>query len=296
MDEAKIPQSVMLLGGGPWAVEMAQFITAAGSQATVVEESREILPGEDSEICQRLRRVISDAYPVSFMTSAKVAKVVAKSGRLEVSLAVKGQGETVTVDRIVYFDRKPKLDGIGLDTVGLKDLSVDDYLATSVEGIWSLGDVIGTGPELSHRASFMGVLATENIFGPKKKYNPNIIPRVVYTNPQMACVGLTEEQAEDLDYDVVTGEVPLGVSPMAMIQGQSTGMIKVVGEEKYGELLGVHLVCPFASELISAGTLAIQMEATLEELASSCMPHPTIAEYLTDAAREALGRAIYLPK
>ena len=277
-------------------MEMAQFITTAGFQATVVEESREILPGEDSEICQRLRRVISDTYPVSFMTSAKVAKVAAKGGRLEVSLAVKGQGEVVTVDRIVYFDRRPKLDGIGLETVGLKDLAVDEYLATPVDGIWALGDVIGTGPELSHRASFMGVLATENIFGAKKKYNPNVIPRVVYTNPQMAAVGLTEEQAEDLDYDVLTGEVPLGVSPMAMIQGQSTGMIKVVGEAKYGELLGVHLVCPFASELISAGTLAIQMEATLEELASSCMPHPTIAEYLTDAAREALGRAIYLPK
>ena len=296
MNEAAIPPATLILGGGPWSLEMAQFIAAAGKEVTLAEESREILPGEDSEICQRLRRILSDTYPLTILTSAKVDRAASAGGRLAVDLSVKGQAQKLTVDRIVYFSRRPKLDGIGLDSVGLKDLAVDEFLATPAKGIWALGDVTGTGPALSHRASFMGVIAAENVAGAKRKFNPNVVPRVAYTTPQMAGVGLTEEQAEEAGYEVLTGEVPLGVSPMAMIQGQSTGIIKVVGEEKYGELLGVHLVSPFATELIAAAALAIQMEATLEELASSCMPHPTIAESLTDAAREALGRAIYLPK
>lgn len=295
MNQAKVPGSTLLLGGGPWALEMAQFIVTAGGQATVVEESADILPGEDDEICQRLRTMLN-VEPLSILTKAKIAKAVQAGEQLKVGILAKGQPQELTVDRIVYFDRAPKLDGLGLETVGLADLSVNEFLATSADNIWALGDVVGDGPALSHRASFMGVLAVENALGEPKKFNPNVVPRVAYTTPQMAAVGLTEEQAEDLDYDVLTGEVPLGVSPMAMILGQSNGLIKVVGEAKYGELLGVHIVAPAATELIGVASLAIQMESTLEELANSCMPHPTIAESLTDAAREALGRAIYLPK
>jgi dihydrolipoamide dehydrogenase len=141
----------------------------------------------------------------------------------------------------------------------------------------------------------MGIIAAENALGAKRIFNPNTVPRVVYTNPQAASVGLSEDQAEAAGYEVLAGTAAIGASPMAMIQGVSSGVVKVVGEKKYGELLGVHIVAPFATEIIGAGALAIQMEATLEDLARAALPHPTIAESLSDAAREALGWAIYIP-
>jgi dihydrolipoamide dehydrogenase len=141
----------------------------------------------------------------------------------------------------------------------------------------------------------MGIIAAENALGAKRVFNPNMVPAVVYTHPQAASVGLSEEQAEEAGYEVLAGTAAIAASPMAMIQGVASGVVKVVGEKKYGELLGVHILAPSATEIIGAGALAIQMEATLEDLARSALPHPTIAESLSDAAREALGWAIYIP-
>jgi dihydrolipoamide dehydrogenase len=197
---------------------------------------------------------------------------------------------------VVYASRRPALKDLGLETVGLKDLAVDQFQATKVKGVFAIGDVSG-GTMLSHLASAQGLAAAENALkGGQAAVNPRAVPRVIYTRPQVAAVGLTEAAAKEAGYDVVTGLVPLGVNAMAMIQGQAEGVIKVVGEAKYGELLGVHLIGPTATELIGLASLAIQMEATLEDLARAVLPHPTIAESLADAARAALGRAVYLPK
>jgi dihydrolipoamide dehydrogenase len=158
-----------------------------------------------------------------------------------------------------------------------------------------VGDAVGKEPFLSHRSSAMGIIAAENALGAKRAFNPNTVPRMAFTNPQAASVGLSEDQAEEAGYDVLSGTVAIAASPMAMIQGVSSGVVKVVGEKKYGELLGVHILAPFATEIIGAAALAIQMEATLEDLARCALPHPTIAESLADAARDALGWAIYIP-
>ncbi len=295
LEEEKLPRRTLILEGGPWALELAQFLVAAGGQAVVAEAGRNILPEMDQEISQRLRSIINVEL-LTILNSCRVESVTAAGDGLKATLSVRGRTEERTFDRVIYLERRPALGGLGLETVGLEDLSVDGYLATKAPGIWSVGDVTGDGPALSHRSSALGIVAAENALGGKVAYNPNAVPRIAYTRPQAASVGLTEDEAEAMDFDVITGEASLGVSPMAMIQGQSNGVIKVVGEAKYGELLGVHILAPFATEIITAAALAIQMEATLEDLARSVMPHPTIAESLAEAAREALGWAIYLPR
>jgi len=172
---------------------------------------------------------------------------------------------------------------------------VNERLATAVPGLWAVGDATGCFPDLSHGATAMGVIAAENALGAHRAYDPRRVPRIAFTSPQAASVGLSEEEAEEAGGEVITGTAAIAAGPMAMIQGAAHGVVKVVGDKRYGELLGVHVLSPFATEIIGAGVLALQMEATLEELADAALPHPTIAESLAEAAREALGRTLFLP-
>jgi len=294
MEEGRIPGRALVLGASSWAMELAQFLGACGTQVVVAARERGILPEFDAEIGQRLRGALKND-PLTILNSCRVVSVSRDREGLAAVLSVKGKEETRRFDRVIYFDRRPAPAELGLDTVGLKDLSVDAQLATKAPGVWAVGDVTGKGPGLSHQASAMGIIAAENARGARLRFNPNTVPRVAYTSPQAASVGLSEEQAEEAGYEVVTGTAAIAAAPMAMIQGVNAGVVKVVAEKKYGELLGVHILAPFATEIIGAAALAIQMEATLEDLARAALPHPTIAESLADAAREALGWAIYIP-
>jgi len=294
LEEGCIPRRSLILGVSPWAIEMAQFLGACGSQVVVAARERGILPEFDAEIGQRLRAALKKD-PLTILSACQVVSVARGKDGLSAVLSVKGKEESQGFDRVITFDRRPEFSELGLDTVGLKDLDVDEHLSTKAPGIWALGDAVGKEPFLSHRATAMGFIAAENALGAKRSFNPNVVPRIAFTNPQAASVGLTEEQAEEAGYEVLTGTVAIGSTPMAMIQGVSSGVVKVVGEKKYGELLGVHILAPFATEIIGTGALAIQLEATLDELARTAMPHPTISESLAEAAREALGWAIYIP-
>ncbi len=294
LEEEHIPARALILGDSPWSVELAQFLSICGSRVVLAAPGGDILPGFDQEIGQRLRGTIKNDG-LDILNSCRVVSAAEDGVELTVVLSVKGVEETRRFDRVIYVDRAPVLAGLGLETVGLSDLSVDERMATKAPGIWAVGDAVGREPFLSHQSTTMGIIAAENALGANLKFNPNIVPRVAFTSPQAASVGMTEEQAEEAGWDVMTGAVSLGGSPMAMIQGATGGMVKVVGEKQYGQLLGVHIMSPFATEIIGAGVLAVQMEATLEELARSAMPHPTISESLSEAAREALGWTIYVP-
>ena len=284
----------LLLGGGPWALELAQFLAQAGQSATLAVPGPAILPGEDQEISQRLKAILNQP-PISILTSCQVLEAVSHEDGVQVSLKHKGESSRQVFRRVIYFERRPDYSGQGLESVGLADLSVDERLATKAKGIWAVGDATGQHYSYSHKASTLGLLAAENALGGSAVYNPRVVPRVCYTTPQAAAVGLSEEQAEEAGYEVITGEASMGVSPMAMIQGFGNGVVKVVAESKYGELLGVHVLAPMASEVIGAACLALQLEATVDDLAAAMLPHPTIAESLADAARDALGRAVYTP-
>ncbi|MEW5912609.1 MAG: NAD(P)/FAD-dependent oxidoreductase [Thermodesulfobacteriota bacterium] len=292
--ESELPRRALVLGGGPWQLELAQFLAAAGSEAAIVEEQANILPGWEEEISQRLRAIINKP-PLTIINRAQAKSFQKRGGQIQATLTTKEGERRLTVDRVIYLSRRPRLEGLGLESAGLKDLSVDQRQATAAPEVFAVGDA--TGQEgLSHLASAQGVCAAENALGGDARLDPRLVPRVAYTRPQAASVGLSEAQAEELGYPVLSGEAPMGVSPMAMIAGQSNGVIKVVGEEAYGEVLGVHMLAPVATEIIGLAALALQMEATLEDLCQAAIPHPTIGESLVDAARDALGWAIYQPR
>lgn len=292
--EGSIPGRSLILGAGPWALELAQFLDTCGSQVVVAARERGLLPDFDAEIGQRLRAALKND-PITILTSCQVVSVTRDAEGLVAALSVKDKEETRRFDRVIYLDRRPAISELALETVGLKDLRVDAHLATQVPGIWAIGDAIGSEPFLSHRASAMGIVAAENALGAELLFNLNCVPRIAFTSPQAASVGLTEEQAEEAGYEVITGTAAIAPTPMAMIQGVAGGVVKVVAEKRYSELLGVHILAPFATEIIGAAALAIQMEATLEDFARSVLPHPTIAESLAEAAREALGWSLYIP-
>jgi dihydrolipoamide dehydrogenase len=169
-------------------------------------------------------------------------------------------------------------------------------MRTTAENIYAIGDI--ASPEerhYSHSASATGVIAAENAMGLNKSFDSKSVARVLFTRPQMACVGLSSKEAKNKGYDVVVGTAPLSMNPYGMILSQGEGIVEIVSEKKYGEILGIHIVGDGAVEMAGQGIMSIRMEMTLEELAQTIYPHPTLSESITEAAREALGQQIYIP-
>jgi len=213
---------------------------------------------------------------------------------------VKEREETLVVDLVISFQRRAALEGMGLETAGLDEkaeyIQVNEGMETAVEGIYAIGDV--AAPETkhySHSASAGGIVAAENAMGMNSVFDRRTICRVLFTQPQVACVGLTGKEAKQAGYDVIEGSAPLSMNPFGMIISQNEGIVEVVAEKEHGEVLGVHFIGEGAAEMAGQAVLAIQIETTLEELTRAVFPHPTLSESLVEAARDALGRAIYLP-
>jgi dihydrolipoamide dehydrogenase len=215
-------------------------------------------------------------------------------------LKMKDKEEKVVVDRIISLRRGASLMGLGLETVGMDEKSdfvkVNDRMETDVGGIYAIGDI--AAPEskhYSHRSSAGGIVAAENAMGMDNLFEQRTATRVLFTQPQVACVGLTSREAKQAGYDVVKGSAPLSMNPLGMIISQTDGIIEVVADKKYGEVLGMHFIGQGACEMAGQAVLAVQMEATLEDLTLSTFPHPTLSESVAEAARDALGIPIYLP-
>jgi dihydrolipoamide dehydrogenase len=169
-------------------------------------------------------------------------------------------------------------------------------METGVKGLYAIGDL--TGPEkkhYSHLASSAGLVAAENAMGMSRAVREGTAARIAFTSPQVACVGLTGKEAKSMGYEVVVGAAPLSMNTLGMITVQTDGLVEIVAEKRYGEILGIHIIADSACEMIGQGVLAIQQEMTLEELAQTTFPHPTLSESIAEAARDALGQAIYLP-
>jgi len=218
-------------------------------------------------------------------------------GGLSVEYETKEGRESMTADRVLHANRVPALQGLNLEAAGLNlpnySPKVDNRLRIDAHHIYAIGDCSG-GPLYSHRAAAMGITAAENALGLDKVYDETALIRGVTTSPEAAAVGLTEKQARKAGYEVTIGLIPYAVNAMGMIRLDTKGMVKIVAEAKYGQVLGVHIIGPGAMELISEGALALETEVTLDELAESKRYHPSFSESLADAAREALGRGIYV--
>jgi dihydrolipoamide dehydrogenase len=298
LEMTAVPESILICGAGYIEVEMAFLLNTFGCKVIMATGSARILPMEDSETSQRISQALRESgveiIPRSTLASVKTTK----SGT---TCKLAGSKERdVKVEKVLVSARVPNTSDLGLENLGValnddKGIRVNQLLETSVEGIYAIGDATG-GTMLSHAASSMAVFAAENAMGAGNAYPFDLIPRCLWTQPEMGSVGLSEEEAEEKGFDVETGDFPYAINGMAMSRNQVDGAVKIVSDAQYGEILGVHIVGSNATEIIGEAVTAMQLEATVQELARSIRVHPTFSEAVVDAARDAGKWALYLPK
>jgi len=298
----QIPKTMLVIGGGVIGLEFATVYTRMGAQVLVVEALPQILTGSDLEISKTLGRILKK-QGVEIMLDTKVAALETTAKGVKATIAGAGTGgkeETREFDMaLVAVGRRPVTDALNLAAAGLSVdekgfLAVDARMRTKVPHIYAIGDVTGQ-PLLAHRAMKQGVVAAEVIGGDASAaFDPIAIPNCVYTDPEVATVGLSEEEAKAKGYEVRIGKFPLAASGRARTMNESDGIIKLVGDAKTDLLLGMHIVAPQAESLIGEGVVALEMGATLEDIGLSIHPHPTLTEGIMDAAEAAHGKAIHI--
>lgn len=298
----RIPKKLLVIGGGVIGLEFATVFARMGAAVLVVEMMPQILTGTDLEIGKTLGRILKK-QGVEIMLDTKVGALEKKSSGVVVTLNGAGTGgkdEAREFDTVlVAVGRRPVTDNLNLQAAGiaLDDrgfVPVNQQQRTSVGSVFAIGDVTGQ-PLLAHRAMKQGVVAAEVIAGDKSAaFDPVAIPNCVYTDPEVATVGLSEEEAKAKGFEVRIGKFPLAASGRARTMNESDGLIKLVGDAKSDLLLGMHVVAPQAESLIGEGVVALEMGATLEDIGLSIHPHPTLTEAIMDAAEAAHGKAIHI--
>lgn len=293
---SEVPEKLVVIGAGAVGLEFAFIYNALGSSTMVVEMMPEILPLADAEVAAELRKSLA-RQGIAFHLDSRVTAV----DRREEGMVVKIDGPGGQVDAaadvvLVGVGRRPVIGDIGLEAIGVEitghGISVDERMQTTVPGIYAIGDVTGKY-QLAHVASHQGVVAAENAMGRSSTMSYKAIPSPVFTEPELASVGLTEVQAREGGYDVVVGTFTFRPLGKAIAMDQQEGMVKVVSERKYGEVLGVHIVGPHASDLIHEAVAAIELEATVEELQRMIHGHPTLPEAILEAALDVDGIALH---
>ncbi len=300
----RIPKNLLIVGGGVIGLEFATVYTRLGAKVLVVEAMPNILTGTDLEISKTLARILKK-QGVEIALGTKVESIE-KIAEHQVKATFNGEytsnkPETREFDMVlVAVGRRPVTDSLNLAAAGLAVnergfIDVDAQRKTKVDGIYAIGDITG-GPLLAHKAMKEGVVAAEVIAGDKASaFDPVAIPNCVYTDPEVATVGLSEEEAKAAGYEVKIGKFPLIASGRARTMNETDGLIKLVGDAKTDALLGMHIVAPQAESLIGEGVIALEMGATVEDIGLSIHPHPTLTESIMDAAEAMHGKAIHIP-
>ena len=294
----EVPRRFMAIGGSAIGLEFADIHHAFGADTTVVEFMPQIVPTADPDVSKVLRKSF-EARGVRVLTSTKAVGQVTHEDGIDVTLeSADGSSEVVQVDKLlVAVGRRPNGRDLGLEEIGV-DLDergfvkVRETMQTTVSHVYAIGDVAG-GPLLAHKAMKEGLVAAEHAMGLPAAYD-TIVPSVIYTSPELASVGMTEAEAREAGFDVITGQFPLSASGRATALGVTEGLVKWVADATSDVVLGFHMVGPSAGELVAEATLAIEMGATLEDVALTQHPHPTLAETLMEAAEHAHGRAIHV--
>ena len=283
-----VPDKLVVVGAGIIGLELGSVWRRLGAEVTVVEYLDRILPGVDSELAKTAQRTFKK-QGIEFKLGQKVTGVE-KGKRLSVNieLAKGGDKETIEADTVlVAIGRRPFTEGLGLDKAGVKTdergFIVNDGLKTSVENIWVIGDCT-TGAMLAHKAEEEGVAAAELIAGQPGHVDHNLIPGVVYTNPEIAWVGKTEDQLKEEGVDYAVGKFPMQANSRARTNHTTEGMVKVLADKKTDTVLGVHLICVGAGELVAEAALAMSFGAASEDIARTCHAHPTMSEAVRQAA------------
>ena len=295
----EVPARLAVIGGGVVGMEFAAMFAALGSKVTVLEMLPQVLPMVDADLVNAYTKHLS-GLGGAIHTSSKVAEVAKIKGALQVRFSEGGEGGSVDADQVLLaVGRAPYTEGLGAEEAGVKldrgRVVVDAQLRATAPGVWAVGDVIG-GIMLAHIASYEGVCAVENIAGHANRTpDYHAAPNCIYTDPEIAHVGLGEKEAMERGIDVKIGRFPFAASGRALTLGQSEGFVKVIADSKSGRLLGAHIIGPRATDLIAEATLAVQNGLTMEQLDLTIHAHPTLPEALMEAALAAQGRAIHIP-
>jgi dihydrolipoamide dehydrogenase len=299
LEMTEVPPSVLIWGAlGPIEVEMATLLNIFGCKVVLISGSRRLLPGEDGETSQRLAQGLREQGVE--VLSRFTLESVQKSERGYTCLLSGSEERTVEVEKVLISSRKPNTANLGLEQLGIRlkkddGIQVNEQLETSVDGIYAVGDATG-GWMLSHASSSMAITAAENAMGNRGDFPFHLIPRGIWTIPEVGAVGLSEEEAEQQGLDVKVGDFPYSINGLAMSRNEMDGAVKIISDARYGEILGVHIVGAHATELVGEAVLAMQLEATARELAKSIRAHPTFSENVVEAARDAANWALYLPR
>jgi dihydrolipoamide dehydrogenase len=294
----KLPEKLVVVGAGYVGVEFADVFAAFGVEVTLVEALDSLVPIADPEIGKTLARSFKKRG-MTIMTGTKVKSLDRDASPMKLTVETSKGEETIETDIVLMaVGRQPVTEDLGLEDAGVEMngqwIAIDEWCATNVERVYAIGDVAGE-PMLAHKGSHEGIVAAERIAGAAEhpmRYDN--IPSVGYCHPEVATIGLTEEQAKEAGHEVQVGKYPLSAHGRALTAGHSEGFVKIVADAKYGEVLGVHMIGHNVSELIAEAGMARALESTVEEIAAHAHAHPSMAEAVMEAAFAAMGRAIHI--
>jgi dihydrolipoamide dehydrogenase len=298
----KVPGKLLVIGAGVIGLELGSVWRRLGAQVTVVEFLDRILPGMDNEVARQSQRLL-EKQGIAFRLASKVTGVDSSGAALKAKVEpAKGEGgaaETIEADIVlVATGRVPYTEGLGLDEIGVKKdnrgrVIVDPHFATSVKGIYAIGDVIA-GPMLAHKAEDEGMAVAEILAGQAGHVNYDVIPGVVYTFPEIASVGKTEEELKEQGVAYNTGKFPFTANGRAKANQQTDGFVKILADAKTDRVLGVHIVGADAGNMIAEAAVAMEFGAAAEDIARTCHAHPTLPEAVKEAALAVAKRAIHM--
>jgi dihydrolipoamide dehydrogenase len=296
----KVPEHLVVIGGGVIGLELGSVWKRLGAKVTVVEFLDEILPGMDGEVRKEARKIFKK-QGFDIRTGTKVTKAERGGGAVTLTLeaAKGGAAESITADAVlVAIGRRPNTEGLALDKAGLEItdrgvIEVDHEFRTSVPGVWAIGDVT-PGPMLAHKAEDEGVAVADNIAGLTGIVNHELIPSVVYTHPEFASVGRTEEDLKSAGFEIKVGKFPFAGNSRAKTNRDTDGFVKVIADARTDRVLGVHIISSLAGTMIAQATQAMEFGATSEDIALTCHAHPTHSEALKEAAMAVTGKPIHI--
>jgi len=294
----KQPGSMVVVGSGAIGSEFAHFYNTIGTKVTLVEFLPTVVPNEDEEVAKTLGRAFKK-NKINVMVNSTVESVDTSGEKCKVLIKTKKGEETVEADIVLSaVGVSPNIENIGLEETGVElengKIKVDEFYRTNVEGIYAIGDIVG-GPALAHVASAEGIVCVEKIAGKDPEpVNYQNIPACTYTSPEVASVGMTEQQAVEAGYEVKVGKFPYTASGKASASGSREGFVKLIFDAKYSELLGAHFIGDQVTEMIAEMVVARKLEITGEELIKSIHPHPTMSEAIMEAAAAAYDEVIHL--
>jgi dihydrolipoamide dehydrogenase len=300
MMSKEAPKTLAIIGAGAIGCEFADVYAAFGTQVTIIEMADRVLPLEDRD-CSAVVEKSYRKRGMNVLTGVKLEKAEIGGGGVTLTITdAKGKTQTVEAERVLSaIGRAPLVEDIGLEAAGVKMtdrgfIAVDRQMRTNVEGVYAIGDVAGP-PLLAHKGSHEGVACVEAIHGdPHAGIDYGNIPNCTYCHPEVASVGLTEEQAREQGLDIEVGTFPWTANGRALTAGDTDGFVKVIRDKKYSEVVGAHIVGPHATELIAEFVVGRHLETTMEEMDRAMHPHPTLSEAVAEAALASLGHALHI--